>query len=92
MVQFAEFTAAEQEIVTAIVARAVEADIYDDEIAAHMDISAVHAHCPLRLSDLLGAGNFNFAHDMAGIQRHINRKTGKLENFFLPRFACPDES
>lgn len=26
-------------------------------------------------------------HDMRGILRHINRETGKLENFFLPRFA-----
>lgn len=78
MVQFAEFTKEERATVMAIVDRAVEEDI-----------SAVHFHCPLRLNDLLAADRFNFAHDMCGIQRHINRETGQLENFFLPRFAAP---
>lgn len=89
MVQFAIFTPNEQQTVNAIVERAIEADIYDDAVGAHMDISATHFHCPLRLADLLDADQFNFAHDMRGIQRHLNRRTGKLENFFLPRFAQP---
>lgn len=54
-----------------------------------MDFTATHANgCALRLSELLAADEFNFAHDALGIRRHLNRKTGKLENCFLPRFAA----
>lgn len=88
-VQFAEFTKEEYKIVTAIIRRAVKAGIYSDTLTCDMDISTVHFHTPLRLTDLLGADNFNFSRDMRGIQRHINRQTGELEDFFLPRFARP---
>ncbi len=55
-----------------------------------MDITATHANgCPLRLRDLLDADDFNFAHDVFGIERHLNRETGALENCFLPRYAAP---
>lgn len=53
-----------------------------------MDLSATIAQgCPLKLQALLDADGFNFAHDVCGIRRHINRTTGQLENCFLPRFA-----
>lgn len=56
-----------------------------------MDITATHANgCPLRLRDLLDADDFNFAHDVFGIERHLNRETGALENCFLPRYALPE--
>lgn len=58
-----------------------------------MDITATHANGnPLRLSDLLDADDFNFAHDVFGISRHLDRDTGKLTGFFRPRFsqALPD--
>lgn len=56
--------------------------------SAQMDITAVHANGnPLRLQELLTADDFNFGHDIFGILRHINRDTGKLENFFIPRFT-----
>jgi hypothetical protein len=89
MVQFANFTRDEYNIVLAITDRAVRSNIYDNALAADMDLSAVHVHCPLRLVDLLTADDFNFAHDLSGIRQHINRTTGKLENHFLPRFAVP---
>ena len=55
---------------------------------ALMDIVACHANgCPLKLTELLGADDFNFAHDVFGINRHIDRSTGKIEDGFLPRFA-----
>ena len=55
-----------------------------------MDITAVHCNgCPLDLSKLLAAPAFDFAHDIRGIQSHINRATGCLEDFFLPRCARP---
>lgn len=59
-----------------------------DEIDLHMDLCAVHLNgCPLRLQDLLDASDFDFAHDVLGIHKNLNRHTGQLENFFLPRFA-----
>jgi hypothetical protein len=60
---------------------------YDVQTAA-MDITACHLNgCPLRLRDLLNADDFNFAHDLFGINRHLNHETGKLEHCFRPRFA-----
>lgn len=61
---------------------------YDQKVLdTVMDLSACIAQgVPLRLDELLEADKFNFAHDVYGIRRHINRKTGKLENCFLPRF------
>src|SRR5258708_8956764 len=54
-----------------------------------MDLTAVHANGnPLRLMDLLMASKFDFCHDINGIRRHINRNTGKLENF-TPKFSAP---
>ena len=54
-----------------------------------MDITAAHANgCPLRLSDLLVADDFNFAHDVFGIRRHLDRNTGTLGGHFVPRFAA----
>jgi hypothetical protein len=55
-----------------------------------MDIIAVHANgCPLRLQELLRASRFEFSHDVFGIRRHLNRETGQLGDYFLPRFAVP---
>jgi hypothetical protein len=55
-----------------------------------MDIIACHNNgCPLDFNKLLGAPEFDFAHDILGIRRHINRTTGKLERCFLPRCASP---
>lgn len=59
---------------------------YED---TQMDVVATHRNGnPLRLADLLAADNFNFVHDITGINRHLNRSTGKLEDFFRPRFSA----
>ncbi len=51
-----------------------------------MDITATHANgCPLDLDKLLAAPDFDFAHDVFGIRRHLDRTTGELRDFFLPR-------
>ena len=61
-----------------------------DLLSLEMDLTTCHANgCPLRLGELLIADDFNFAHDVFGIRRHLNRETGKLENCFLPRFSAP---
>ena len=85
-------TKEETQIITKIAQRAnaaaKEVGLDYPVMDAHMDISACHANgCPLKLSELAEADDFNFAHDVFGIRRHINRKTGQLEDCFLPRYA-----
>lgn len=92
--EFARLTAGEKEIVDQIVDRAVVmyavAGYPRAAIQIRMDVEAVHARVPLRLQELLEADDFNFAHDIGGIARHLDRRTGLLTNHFLPRFAKSD--
>lgn len=86
-------TGAERATIKAIVGRAVKmlhADGHKrvDRMSITMDITATHANgCVLDLARLLAADDFNFCHDVFGISQHIDRRTGKLLNFFSPRFA-----
>lgn len=94
MVKFAVFTDADRESVETIVdrARALEGRAGRPDVRKTidimMDLAAVHAHTPLRLAELAAADDFNFAHDMFGIERHLNRETGELMDCFVPRFAA----
>jgi hypothetical protein len=57
--------------------------------AIWMDLIATHVNgCPLRLEEMRHADDFNLAHDVFGIGRHLNRDTGALEGCFVPRFAA----
>lgn len=59
-----------------------------DTTSLWMDIEATHSNgCPLDLQKLLDFPDFDFFHDVFGIERHLNRTNGKLENCFLPRCA-----
>lgn len=70
------------------VVMAIEERIDYGRIEIAMDVTAVHANgCPLRLLALLRATDFDFAHDIFGIRRHLNRTTGQLEDGFTPRLA-----
>lgn len=74
-------------IVTRAVAMAAESGRKLERLDITMDIIACHANgCPLKLEALLEADDFNFAHDVFGINRHIDRTTGTLQDCFLPRF------
>lgn len=54
-----------------------------------MDVTSTHLNGnPLRLEALLEADDFNFAHDIYGIRRHLDRTTGQLKDFFSPRFSA----
>lgn len=81
----------EDAVIEKIVARAVgvaaEHDTQLDVLTATMDLTAAHRNCSLDLERLLTAERFTFNHDVFGIFRHLNRKTGKLGNCFLPRMA-----
>ncbi len=52
-----------------------------------MDIEAAHLARPLRLKDLLEANRVDFAHDIRGIRKNIDRHTGEMKGGFLPRFS-----
>lgn len=54
---------------------------------ARMDLMAAHSTCPLRLVELLAADDTNFAHDVFGINRHLDHETFRLADHFVPRFA-----
>jgi len=55
-----------------------------------MDIDACHSNgCALDLVALAAANISDLVHDVVGISNHINRKTGELEDGFLPRYAKP---
>lgn len=94
-------TRAESKDIFRIASRAVQMfvehgiieDRQNDRAALHrdieMDITACHANgCPLQLGRLRHADDVNFGHDVFGIRRFLNRKTGKVPaNKFWPRFA-----
>lgn len=54
-----------------------------------LDIKATHLNgTPLKLKQLAEAPPSDFYHDISGIQRHINRETGKLDPKFSPRHSA----
>jgi len=54
-----------------------------------MDLTACHVNDQaLDLDRLLAFEDGDFAHDIAGINRHIDRETGKLGGCFVPRCAA----
>ena len=53
-----------------------------------MEIIAAHVSgCKLKLRPLLYANLGDFLHDVCGINKHLDRETGKLQDCFLPRYA-----
>lgn len=83
---------AEVNIIVAIADRAVklaaDSGVTLDKLSTIMDVTACHLNgCPLRLPDMLNGPDFDLAHDVVGIVNHIDRKTGKLDGRFLPRYA-----
>lgn len=84
----------EFEIIVKICERAEElgivapsADPNNKRLNLIMDIDNANKDVGLALDKLLEADDLNFAHDVIGIQNHMNRSTGKLEDFFVPRYA-----
>lgn len=92
-VQFADLSAEEEALVWKIVRRAAKMLKKRrrklDGLSLYMDIAATRAQAPLDLKRLYEFSDFDFAHDVFGIMRHMNRRTGKLADFFLPRAARP---
>ena len=98
MISFAVRTKEELQTIGKIARRAInkwrEAEASDYTLPdytfqdAEMDITVAHVNgCPLKLDELLAADDANFSHDVFGIRRHLNRKTGQLGDCFMPRYA-----
>lgn len=74
--------------IVAIAKRAEEMNLLMfDRMTLIMDLEHAALEFDLRLDDFLNADKFNFAHDIVGIQKHMNRQTKKMENIFVPRYA-----
>lgn len=74
------------ELISKIANRAIKEYKAIIKMDLNMDITAVHCNGnKMDLEKLLNADDFNFFHDIFGIMKNIDRKTGKLTNHFLPR-------
>lgn len=86
-------TVADQAQITAIVRRThrIFPELFAhgyDGLDLRMDLEATHSNgCPLDFQKLLDAPEFDFVHDIGGIKRHLDRKTGALRDCFVPRCA-----
>lgn len=81
-------TKEETQTILAIVKRAALLNPSIDRLSIQMDIAACHLNGnELKLKELLETDDFNFAHDVFGISRNMNRENGELTNCFLPRFT-----
>lgn len=59
-----------------------------DVLSVQMDLEACHSNgCPLDLERMQEAKQSDLMHDVGGIRRHLDRDTGALRDFFVPRFA-----
>ena len=62
------------------------------ESDVRMDFLAVHLKTPMRLQEWLEADDFNFIHDVVGIERHLDRQNFVLKDGFSPRFLVRGEA
>ena len=55
-----------------------------------IDLEYTDREFHLRLEEFLNADDMDFVHDFCGIQRNFDRRTCKMGNLFVPRFAGYD--
>lgn len=78
------------ETLVAIAERAEEkALLHFGRLSLMMDLEIATAEFDLRVGELLKADDFNFAHDIIGIQNHIDRESKTFRDFFRPRYSAP---
>lgn len=84
---------AERQLVARIVERYMKAKLpgttKGDRQTITMDLTACHLNAvPLNLERMADwPRDFDVFHDIAGINRHLDRTTGALRDCFVPRFA-----
>ena len=64
---------------------------YPSRVTIMMDVENADRQFNLRLDELLEAEDYEGAHEVFGIVNNIDRTTGKVGNFFVPRFAGRSE-
>lgn len=89
MIKF-DTTRTEAKQISRIVGRAMvmakESGINYEIMDCDMDLTACHCNGnPLDLDMLECYQDFDFAHDVFGIRKHIDREIGKLKDCFVPR-------
>jgi hypothetical protein len=94
-IEFADFTDQEAAEVAKIIKRAAkmerEAGGRLNRQSLEMDLAAAHATMGLDLHRLAAFPDFDFAHDVYGIMRHMDRSTGRIRDHFIPRCASKKE-
>lgn len=61
-----------------------------DRLHVTIDLALTHLNgCPLKLQALLDSADGDFLHDVTGIRRYVDRRTGQLQECFCPRYAAP---
>jgi len=73
--------------VLAEIAKKAEALLGIDRIIVMMDLHFCMEKQPLDLKKLMDFEPADFAHDIFGINKHLNHETFELEDCFLPRSA-----
>lgn len=85
------FNKEERPRLEAIADRMVELDDDFPFNTVLLDLLAVHCNgMPLDIEKLYRFDDFNLAHDVYGINRHLDRSTGQLGGCFVPRCAKPE--
>jgi hypothetical protein len=85
-IDWGKLTDKEMTTIRKIVKRAAELEKFR-KMDAIMDIGAAHLSCHLDLEKFLAFDNFSFFHDFTGIRNCLDRETGELKSFFVPRCA-----
>lgn len=85
-------TKQEKVLIMQIAEKAEKMDLMQfDRLSLIMDLETAHEEFNLKLDELLNASDFDFAHDVVGIQQNIDRKERKMIRHFLPRYARGDK-
>ena len=91
MIKWSKVSKDDFELASKIANRAIQelSTDTDNKQGLVMDIIAVHVSgCKLKLQALLDADLGDFLHDVCGINKHLDRETGKLQDYFLPRYSA----
>lgn len=76
----------DRDLINKISIRAVSSGIHTDRIDCIMDLSCAQANgANMDFERLLSFDDFNFSHDISGVNRCLDHDTGKLMHNFLPR-------
>lgn len=81
-------TREEKQIIFDIAKRAEEQGLLmSDRAYLILDLTVAHNQFNLKLDELLNTDDENFAHDVVGIQKNLDRDKKEVVNFFVPRYA-----